>query len=232
MEAIELNNLLCAECGKEFAASNPLQQTCSILCRNRFNAKKPRVFNYPTKQCEWCGEGYAPQHTQQKYCSVRCQQRAAYYRNIETHRAYDRIKTRKTTIGYRIRDEHLQKPTREAKWVWDGIGLWSKKYPDIDRCLECNSTVYRHRANGVCAKCWNDLRTRDRLVYNEQKREKYRADVEAEVYKGRRLAEAAEWIGKAEDKEIPITPKIDNLLDNYHEILVQEEEYRKERNGR
>lgn len=184
---------------------------CSLLCRNRANARQPKTFNYPPQICEQCGKEYKPISTQQKYCSNSCAGKANYHRNYLTHQAYDRIRTRKTTIGYRIRDEHEKRATREAKWVWDGIGKWSWKYPDIDACVECNSTVYRHLANGVCMKCYNALRPRDEEKVAQWKRKG----------KGSQIKVAHEWIEKATNEEIPITPKIDNLLTNLVKIEEQ-----------
>lgn len=218
-----LHDCTCEKCGKVFSHVNSLARFCSFGCRNSANSAlaDKKAFDYGTRKCEVCGKEFTARSSQSKYCGRPCLGRANYIRNIDTFRERDRIRTRKTSIGYRIRDEHLQKNNRIAKWVWDGIGPWSWKHPDIDRCVECNSTVYKHCGNGVCAKCFDQMRYRDQEKLDEFKRAWYVANKEN---RGSQKKIAQEWIDKARNVEIPITPKIDNLLLNLEEIEKQEEE--------
>lgn len=176
------------------------------------------LITYGTKKCEQCGNDYTSHSPHSRYCSPSCVSKANYRRNIDRVKEYDRKRIRRTTIGLNIRNEHLQKPYRQTKWVWDGIGLWSQKYPDIDNCLECNTHVFRHESNGVCEYCYDKLKEKDpekrRILAREWARR-----AREKGYSPKK--EADSWINIAEEKKIPITPKIENLLQNLHELEGQ-----------
>ena len=170
------------------------------------------------KICEQCGKEYeAVQPVQQKYCGMRCKKRSSYLKNIEAHKQADKIKIRKQTIGLAIRDEHLITPNDRTRWLWDGIGKWSVKYwPEIQECLECGTNIYKHSSNGICVRCYNILRSRDEEKMKKYKAEYYQKQKESgKAFSGQ---QARNWIKKAKNNEIPITPKISNLLDNLERL--------------
>jgi hypothetical protein len=80
--------------------------------------------------------------------------------------------------------------------------------------------VYRHSGNGVCEYCFDKLRHKDPERMKELKRQWYERAKAAGTYvptvKRREIAD--QWINRAEDKKIEVTPKIDNLLDNLYQI--------------
>lgn len=210
---------VCTVCGKGFLTFNPKQITCSITCRQRLNGSKSAkvIRSYGIRKCEYCSKEYTARSDHSKYCSETCRRTANYHRNIDRYRAYDRKRIRRTTIGLNIRNEHLQLKKKQAKWLWDGFGPWSQKYPDITDCVECNTHVFKHSGNGVCEYCHDKLRERDEERTKELKVEWYQRVKEAGT-RPKYKEIANQWIGLAEDKKIPITPPINNLLDNLHQL--------------
>lgn len=212
-----MNAKVCPVCGNGFVTENPKQMTCSVKCRQTLNGRKNLNIGYrAVRQCQQCGTEYEAKSEGAKYCSKACVSRAWYRRNKEARQAYDRKKIRRVTIGLNIRNEHLQRAAPQSKWLWDGTGPWSRDHRDVTDCLECNTHVFRHKGNGVCEYCWDRLRSRDpermRVLKTEWARRK-----SASGGPGPK-AEAESWIGLAEAKKIPITPKIGNLLDNLHAL--------------
>lgn len=212
-------HLICLKCGNGFVSKNPAAKACSVSCRNSLNGKKcnPLTRNYGERKCDACGKYFTIHAPHQVYCDTICLRKANYRRNVETYRARDKIKVSKQRIGLNIRDETLQTPSNDAKWLWDGVGRWSWKYwPDIQECLECNTSVYRHNSNGICDRCYDKLRPRDPEQQKEWKKKSYeRARARGHKFSGQ---VSKEWIEKAKKKEIPITPKIENLLDNLERL--------------
>lgn len=208
---------VCVKCEKEFTSKNPDAKVCSVACRNRLNASAPKTVIYLPRSCEQCRKEYVPTMIRQKFCCQACFRKHDYAKHIDQKRAYDRIKIKKQRIGLNIRDEHLQTPSRHAKWLWDGIGKWSVKYwPEIQDCLECNTHVYRHNANGVCEYCYDKLRGRDDEKLKEWKKKAYEKKKAAGRPFSRQVSK--EWIQRAKEQTIPITPKISNLLDNLENL--------------
>lgn len=208
--------LTCVDCATEFETLTKTAQRC-LTCRQRHNAYKRHTFNYPLKVCVQCQKEYKPISTQQKYCNSRCESKFLYHKHIEYHRERDRIRIRKQRLGLDIRDEHLSNPTKYQKWLWDGIGKWSVKYwPDIQECLECNTSVYKHAGNGLCEVCYNKLRERDAEMVKESQRKSYLK--KKSLGKPSSRKESQVWIAKAKEQRIPITPKIANILDNLERL--------------
>lgn len=204
---------LCESC-KVNPTSSPTSKTCSITCRNRLNARNSnKNRNYEPKPCEHCKAIFTPHSTHAKYCKTSCQSKASRLRNPEYYEKRDRIRVRKNTLGLNIRDEYLSSPTRTAKWLWDGEGKWSTKYwPDITECLECGTNAYKHIGNGICCRCYDKLRGRDEERLKKLKQNYYIR--KKEEGKPSSYKEGKYWIEKAKKAEIPITPKIENILDN------------------
>ena len=221
-DEVKAHTKLCTVCKKPFYAkvygSTRLKITCSISCRNSLNAKKQdkKSRNFGEEKCLTCGKYFTLHVTHQVYCSEACLSKAHYKRHADYYKERDRVKVSKNRIGLNIRDETLQTPSKDAKWLWDGLGRWSVKYPDITECLECNTSVYKHLGNGICAKCYDKLRPRDDEEVKEWRKKSYER-AKAKGYKPSRTV-AKEWISKAKNKEIPITPKIENLLTNLEKL--------------
>jgi hypothetical protein len=217
-EHIKKNTIPCPVCGKMFYCFINYKKclTCGRTCANKLNASQPKKKVYPPQECLICKKVFTPKSDHAKFCSQRCVSKNGRLTRPEYYKERDRIKVRKQTIGIHIRDEHLGQPNKLAKWVWDGIGPWSRKYPDITECLECNTNVYRHNGNGVCDRCYDKLREKDEEKIKEYKRKSYERLKES----GRPTSGviAKTWIKKAQDREIPITPKINNLLNNLGKI--------------
>ena len=211
---------VCLWCKKEFISHTSKGRwtvTCGRSCTNRLNASKSNVNrNFGEITCPICKKVFISRAKNQVYCTKSCQLKAMYSRNIESHRKRDRIKISKQRIGLNIRDEHLQQPTPIAKWIWNGVGRWAPHFPDVDYCLECNTTTYQHESNGICAYCYDKLRPRDEEKVKEWKKRSY----ERAKLSGHKFSRtvAKEWIERAQKEEIPITPKISNLLDNLQKL--------------
>lgn len=198
---------LCLVCGKSIPAH---RRTCSRRCAGLLNPVHINPDCSP-RPCEHCSLIYTPLSLSSKYCTSSCQKRAQRARNIEYYRAVDKIKISRQRIGLNIRDVSLHTPSRDAKWLWDSVGRWCKN-PDIDSCLECHSTVYKHLGNGLCERCYDKLRTRDPEKAAESKRASYEKKKAAGGQFSRKQAKL--WIDRAKSKEIEVTPVIENLLDN------------------
>lgn len=208
---------VCPVCNRGFVTEKEKQIVCSISCRQILAGRSSnKNRKYGVRVCLQCKKTYEVHSLHQKYCSYSCLHKSSYQRNIETHRARDRKRSKRLTIGLNIKNEHEQIKTRRARWLWDGIGIWSQKYPDIDNCLECNTHVYRHSGNGVCEYCWNKLRSRDEEAVKKIKEEWYqKARARGHIF-SKQVSES--YIYQAEHKQIPITPVINNLLDNLHQL--------------
>lgn len=192
--------------------------TCSISCRNSLNARNSNKNRYyPPKICELCKKEYVPHSTHQRFCTEPCRRRGAYERNIGTYQKRDKKKIRANRIGLNIRDAHMQTPSKHAKWLWDGMGRWSVKYwPEIRECLECGLSLYKHRGNGVCEYCYDRNRSRTPEELKQVRKRAYeKAKAAGKKFSGQ---QAREWIKRAKERKIPISPTIQNLLDNLEEI--------------
>lgn len=222
---MKTESVVCKVCEKIFLAkeygtgkARRMPVTCSISCRNALNGKNSNdKRDYGIRVCELCKKEFTAKTTFAKYCSRPCLQKSYRLAYPEREKARGRRKITRQQIGLKIRDEHLGQPTRDAKWLWDGIGKWSVKYwPDIQECLECNTNVYRHSCNGICEKCYDQLRPRDPEELKKWKKKAY----EKAKALGKKFSadQSREWIEKAKNKKIPITPKIDNLLDNLERL--------------
>lgn len=188
-------------------------------CANRINGMKQdqKMRNYGEARCDVCGKFFTKKAPHQTHCGPKCVSKFGYDHNAEYYRERDRIKVTKQRIGLDIRDEAMKTPSKDAKWLWDGIGKWSVKYwPDIQECLECNTSVYRHNAFGVCERCYDKLRPRDPAQVREWQKKSYEA-AKAKGWKPSSKV-AREWIAKAKEGKIPVTPKIGNLLDNLERL--------------
>lgn len=210
----------CVVCGTLFDTFNKKTRkyriTCNPSCRNSLVGRNPRTFTYPEKQCEQCKKVYKPISDHQKFCSHTCGSKNQYEKHNDRIKAYEKIRITKQRLGLNIRDEHLGQPTRIAKWLWDGKGKWCPKNPDIEVCVECNTNVYRHNGIGVCMYCYDKLRTRDEEAQKEAQRRSYQNQKERGKIFSR--SEAKTWTKRAQNKEIPITPKIENILKNLEEL--------------
>lgn len=86
-----------------------------------------------------------------------------YYRSKETNDGRKNqckdcqnfIKKEKIKAMIVVKNLKLEETTKNAKNIWGGIGPWSRKYSD---CVECGLTVYKHKGNGVCSRCYVKLR--------------------------------------------------------------------------
>ena len=206
----------CKVCGTLFYAKKNhgrIGVVCSTICRNSLNGRKKRTYTYPEQKCLHCATVFAPKSEHAKYCDDSCQGKASRLRNIDAYRERDRKKVRKQTLGLHIRDETLGQPNKQVKWLWDGEGKWSVKFwPDITECLECNTTVYRHNSNGVCERCYDQMRPRDPEEVKKWRKKAYdRAREKGKIFSGQ---QARNWIKSAQKREIPVTPKIQNILEN------------------
>lgn len=204
----------CAVCDNQ---ARPGMMTCSLSCRQSLVASKKKPPESFPKICDLCGKEYPSKSPRSKWCSTACQARNNWLTHREYYKDRDRLKVTKQRIGLDIRDEHLQTPSDDAKWLWDGEGKWSVKYwPDIRDCLECNTHVYRHRAFGVCERCYDKLRTVDEEHKKQLHRDWYKKQKAAGAKSSQ--VKAKEWVRRAKDREIPVTPKIENLLENYENL--------------
>lgn len=219
------NTKPCPICGNPFYARMIVGQTnrrivtCGRKCANTLNGRINSNVNrnYGKARCDYCQKYFTKRAPHQTHCNETCRSRDSQRRNIETRRKHDRIKVTRQRIGLNIRDETLQTPSKEAKWLWDGIGRWSVKYwPDITECLECNTNVYEHGGNGICKRCYDKMRPRDPEKVKEWQKKSYeRLKEKGHIFSRK---ESRNWIEKAKKKEIPMTPKIDNLLDNLERL--------------
>ena len=139
----------------------------------------------------------------------------------KSHREYENKKKRrrnnKITIGTLIKDEVLNQPTWGTKGLWDGIGMWSRKYGT--ECYECGRTVYKHKAQGLCTQCYERLRIRSEESVNKKKFNKKMKEKEYKENQSRKSKIALEFLGKAINGELRITEMekkniIQNLLEN------------------
>lgn len=212
----------CPVCNTTFNPVRPsgyVAKTCSRVCAQRMNARKQDQTkrNYGIAPCAVCSKEFVKKAEHAKYCSQVCL-RKAHYLNLSSEQKQKKVrkKVTKQKIGLHIRDEYLKTPKQEAKWLWDGLGRWSVKYwPDIRECLECNTTVYRHAAHGVCERCYSQLKNKDAEALKELKQRSY----QKARAKGTTSSQVAKmWIEKAKAKEIPITPITQNLLDNLENL--------------
>lgn len=124
---------------------------------------------------------------------------------------------KKRRLGQLILDEVQGKPTKKLKMVWDGKGLWCQKYPEIDVCVECNTNIFRHHGRGVCKKCKQELYNRGYLrKYNEENKERVNAQKRALGKK--RREKIKQTIQDAIDGKIPMTPRLQHLIDSRNAI--------------
>lgn len=102
-------------------------------------------------------------------------------------------------------------PTTEQKNVWDGVGLWSKHY---DRCVECNETIFKHKGNGVCSRCYSRLRqSPSDTLFNRRLRARKNSTghIKANKLYYKRLQSNYEEAKKNKENE---TPQVKNLLNS------------------
>lgn len=125
--------------------------------------------------------------------------------------------SKKVEIGKALKDEIMGQPTKKNKSLWNGKGHWHR---DFFACLECNTTIYRHEARGLCKKCYERLRYENNLEKERAAgRSRYRKNrdhriTQAVEYKRSRVREAEKFIELAKSDKTEKTPKIDNLLNN------------------
>lgn len=123
----------------------------------------------------------------------------------------------KIRIGRLIKDELMLNPKSENKSLWNGIGKWHHEFFD---CLECNTTIYKHKANGVCRKCYRKLYYDNNHLKEKGYTKQYRKENPEKVqetknkWRKRARAEADKFIDIAKNKKADVTPKIKNLLNN------------------
>jgi len=221
METVEYTHIrVCMVCGDDFAPKTINHTYCSTSCVNkarrmRRNGTLP-LDTERTANCPICGVEFTTSQPFKVCCCNRHAQQ--YYRqnNPQAVKAKDRRKVRKTTIGLHIRDEVIgPRKAAENYWLWDGNGLWTMKYwPEITACKLCKTTVYRHYGQGVCHKCADALK---KYTDDPEVRKKYARDwyvrAKAQGYQSSDKV-ARGWINKARNREIQITPTINNLLKN------------------
>jgi len=207
----------CAECGTLCVG-----KTCSVTCRNRWIAKNHRPSDFGLRDCAVCGAEFRAAKKNQLYCSMRCQHKrnAEAYKDTDWYREMkERSSNKKVSrqrIGLNIRDSHLQIPSRDAKWLWDGVGKWSVKYwPEIQECLECGTNVYRHESHGICERCYSLMKPKDPEQVRKWQRKSYE---KAKSVRRLSAQQSKDWIAKAKAKEIEITPTIGNLLENLERL--------------
>jgi len=124
----------------------------------------------------------------------------------EKNRDASKKKAGKVRIGTLIKHVSLGNPVRGTESLWDGFGNWHPRN-ETDFCYECGLTLYRHKAHGVCVRCYGQLRQRD----TEKQREAVKASQEKQ---NARRREATQWVKRAQNGEITVTPIIGNLMDN------------------
>lgn len=127
----------------------------------------------------------------------------------------------KQQIGVSIKEEVLKLPTNNSKKLWSGRGLWSKYY---DRCSECTLTMYKHKGNGVCIKCYEKIRYDMRQDQVKEQLEKLRKE-NPEKYKeinrenaSKRRSETQKFMEMIKHDPSLKTPKINNLLKILNEL--------------
>jgi len=95
--------------------------------------------------------------------------------------------------------------------LWSGRGVWNINY---DVCVECGQNIYKYKANGLCRKCYRRLHYENNRKHELERATKWETKHQKRrnEYKSARRSEARTFIKKANTGEIPMTPKIENLL--------------------
>jgi len=114
-----------------------------------------------------------------------------------------------------IKNETIYTPTKHNKSLWNGVGRWVEKYPDIDRCVECDSNLYRHGGHGACIKCMRTASKDEhkrKMTVDKNYREKFLSKQRKQA-KARRV-KINEIYEKALAGEYKENKKIENILNN------------------
>lgn len=164
------------------------------------------------KRCAVCEKEFEPVQRHQLYCSQKCKRRIQTIRRNESGwtKKWESKRLQAARIGLHIRDEALNQPTKASKSLWDGIGRWSKAYPE---CVECSRTTYKHRAHGICERCYEQMRRAERKDDPKYKAKKAESDARNKRTTTMRKV-GKTWIERAKNGEIEQTPTIKNLLSN------------------
>jgi len=126
--------------------------------------------------------------------------------------------TLKRTIKNNIKYEVIKTPEKKSKSTWEGIGEWSK---NADFCIECNTTVYKHYAKGICIICYQRLQRQnlsEKQKEEKRKRERYWISKNKNRIKKLRIVRyelSNKIYNQVQKGEIATNPKINNLLENY-----------------
>lgn len=209
----------CEVCGKskEYTVSEfnkHKHHYCSLECSTK--AKTGRAFTpYRDAICVTCGIKYKAKNTTGNHCSEKCRDQDWVLKNKTKVLNYKRKQYRKQKIGKLIKAEVFKEPVYGTKWLWNGEGPWSKSYMF---CQECGLTVYRHHSHGLCIKCYKQ----DIYKANAADPETYQRMREVnegirQVKQPERTAknrEARDYVEKAKNGEIEVTPIIQNLINN------------------
>jgi len=124
-------------------------------------------------------------------------------------------RNRKRIIENLVKNEVTESRTKINKSLWNGIGYWSRKYPEIDKCLECNTNVYKHQARGVCSHCYKKLHqeVRPRRILNPEEKQRKKE------YDKNRYSLSKKVMRDVLYGNVEKTDKIKNLVNNYKELL-------------
>ena len=113
-----------------------------------------------------------------------------------------------------IKNEVHLSNTKENKMIWDGVGLWTNKYPEIPFCLECSMNLYKHHSRGVCKKCYNSLCWQNRKNKRNEERRRSRDLAKGYIYEKKRRELLNKYYKEAKDGKHNSNPKIVNIINN------------------
>lgn len=155
-------------------------------------------------------------HSDKEY--HRSRQKEARERNKEHYHEYRKeyydkkvsaVEKKKTLM----KNEVLKENTKKLKIVWNGIGRWSREY---DHCENCQTTLYEYAAKGLCKHCWQKLsREANAEEHRRNLREYRKKNKEKYLQKQTQYRSMKEKIWKkALNREIPVTPKMENIINS------------------
>lgn len=174
------------------------------------------------KKCRRCNKTYEGKYLNCDRCRLYRREQAKKYdkRNPEKRKRHLARRERRDKIGNMIKSEALQEPASRNKMLWKGFGTWAKEY---DACVECGLRLYKHKAKGICEKCYRRLHYENhrekeiKAAGNYRKKEGYNEKRNARRVERRNAAK--DFIEKARNQQIEMTPKIINLLAHLEDKL-------------